>query len=1191
MVYSLLLPLAVLCMNASCTVNPLESKVSDTTLAMLTPKTVSDLCATINDPSSITVTFNGQSDMDDYQMYYTLSYALGPDFDDTKEVVITPARGVSAISYTFSSLPAGTQMLVWVTTHIAYAQTSGSKKVLESTSSAVVEGATLPAVSLYSVMEGSTVNLYWSADALYSALDPTGNTPLYPNYTYTLKRISGTTEKTVYEGNKKNSFTETVAGNAVSVTYTLTLSIKDAAGASLSDDPITSTLMVTTDSSSEPEPAEELTASGESDILKDAVMVRWTLPDYISTVKNPEYRVILERSVHGAGEWTKLIDKGTAINNDTYAYTKLDEEGRASYAYKDGSVLSNTLYDYRITTYYLVNGANYIRQDKDIVPTAAGTPGFKVWLPTDFAVTNTGTAVGTVDGSGNYPVTANLAWKYGQSLPLGMQFVVVRSDEYATVKLSGVTEKTLQDSFTLEPKKTDYDTRFDHTYHYSIMLDYGDGTTSEVLAAPENVIYTTSFEKVDYITDWSVTTDLSKKIILSWKLNLISSKGNDLSLEKEKLSYTLQESDTLNGRTDATVLLDSTDATQKDQFVFDETAQTYTITLDREGGTKKYYRLTAKYSDAGNATYDGTTTVVLPVGSTLGVPRNLTASDGISTEKIVISFEPVDGAQTYALYYRKNGTSDEFVSLCQGTDTSYEFTLGQGTKEAGTVYDFQVSAIDSNGIETTPSAVETGCLLGPASLNATATTNTNTDSFTVSWDAVAGAVKYTANVYRDSVSDATYIGHKELDANGALTYSLVFSHVADVDLFNANDKNPYPLSGSYLVTIVPQHDEDTVVSEGLLTPVKGCWFGPPSGIIASKAEAANAITVKWNAVDDATKYHLYGSTDNATWKLVARMDESSTTATVTTTADTYYTVESANDSLTSAKQVVTDNSNYGYVLKAPESFQVYNSTDKSYFTAVWSVVPDAKGYVILDNAKSVAVDASTLVAGASSAIPSGDGYLKLDGKTITYCFTGYEVTSDPAKWLHSLSIASTRNDLSMPIQSDYSSEQAKMYRNLTHKEILNIVLDLLKTEVANANTQFSGDWWSGLLAGANKYQNSSGSVSILSATGTTQGKGGSITMTETPVADTEFKVSTDGSIVVFASDANKDLLAGNLGTDPLQYIEEGSLKLTLPACYGGVAATVKITTKLDVINKTGAYSVTYNGETKNFSYADVVAVF
>lgn len=172
--------------------------------------------------------------------------------------------------------------------------------------------------------------------------------------------------------------------------------------------------------------------------------------------------------------------------------------------------------------------------------------------------------------------------------------------------------------------------------------------------------------------------------------------------------------------------------------------------------------------------------------------------------------------------------------------------------------------------------------------------------------------------------------------------------------------------------------------------------------------------------------------------------------------------------------------------------------------------------------------------------------------------------------------------------SGYKAEKTTYFYNaLTEEMLMNLVTGWLKTELNAANNSFKyltwkHDWWtpSGMT-----YTNTG--ITIKTSSGASQ-NAGSLTISGKTLGDSSTGTITANTTTSLSLWARDDGGAGNLGSDPLQYVAHngtGVITLTLP--YGQGTATITFPEQLDVINKSGTYKI-YMSKTntsKTFSYS------
>ncbi|MDD7200592.1 MAG: hypothetical protein SPF89_01555 [Sphaerochaetaceae bacterium] len=1196
----------------SCTVNASQDVVDDTLTGIVTAKAVTNVRATTTEDGHITLTFDGQTDAEGKNLYYRVNYQMfdGPNAaSPILTHILKPSGGESSFSYTMEA-PSGIHVLFSVDTVIQYSASS----TLTASSSTVVEGASLPSVEVSSpIVDGNTVSLSWDDRKLMSALDQSGRTPLY-HYKFQVRRLmvgddfnednyssdelaamwKGAT--LVYEGTD-TSCTDKLSGNEVHALYRVWMVLMDANGVLLEQVPeiSSSPMEITTDTSTAP--AEPLSIAASRGTKKEGIQVDWTLPDYVNGLASGSvtHRAKVERRGSGSETWTTLVALGTDINTDDYGYTQDGTDGKASYSFLDTSADANTTYAYRVTAaYYFADTGVIQTQDSSFDPLETEQPGYRTWLPTDLKVNDGRNSTGDAD------LANTVSWTYAEPSGRSGTFSLTRSDEYLTTSLGTTTDTTYSDSFTLSGDEL----KVDHTYSYALRLVYEDGTESDPLVSG-TVVYETCYSQVAYIEELAATTNLAGKVTLSWN------EDTDTDYEHDKVTYTLQSSGSYENLSSAEEVSPGEGATLPSA----DNGYHGIWTVDADAGVTKYYKLTATYAGEKdlNATY-----VQVVQGSALAIPAGLKVADSVSQTTLTGSFSTVENAASYKVGYRPSGSEDNytFIDLDQSASGTVSFTLsrevGAGTAEAGMVYDFVVVSVDEEGNRSACSSVETGSLFGPYGLDAAISDNdTANNSFTVTWKAVPGAGGYNVNLYRKVLDgngkpiydSTTYLGSKLVETvEGTAGYSQQF--LSSDALFAVKGNNPYPLSSHYLVKVVPYSlaENGGEVAEEQVDGVEGHWFSPPV-LTASKAASGTQIAVSWDAVDGAESYLLYQSSDGSTWGAATTV--TGTSYTLTTTSDTYFTIASVKGGLTSQLQsyISGDDTNLGYVFKAPSSFSATSNADKPYYTLVWSAVDGAtRYYVTEDSSSAIAIDVTDLGKGESRGTEGTAGYVRLsaDGSTYTYNCPGSEMVN--STWNHTVSMYSYKEMEDVAVTSQSSSPVTGVYRDFSPAELANIVHFMFKIALTEANKQFGGDWWppSGMIesVSTNIYTDMTG-VTIKSSYADRWGDptqhNGSMKMSDAPVpSSADSLTSASGFVLSSTVDAvlraSNDGEAGYLGVDGLKYVgygETGTFVLRYPDKYGNRTATYQITTELNVKESTGTVEITKDGLATSFSYSDL----
>ena len=206
-------------------------------------------------------------------------------------------------------------------------------------------------------------------------------------------------------------------------------------------------------------------------------------------------------------------------------------------------------------------------------------------------------------------------------------------------------------------------------------------------------------------------------------------------------------------------------------------------------------------------------------------PTNVQSSDGTSTMKVNISWNPASGATSYEVL-RDAST----LPLGTSFTTSYEDTSAQ----IGVVYKYQVKAV--NAASKSPlSVANTGYRNAEAPKNLVASNGTFSTKVALSWSAVTGATGY--EISRSGL--ATSIG---VNAGASSTsFDDITGVLNTVYTYTVKAKIPAGLSAA----------SAAVAGSRALSKV--------IGVIASDGTSAQWIEVKWTKLPGATKYKLMRS--------------------------------------------------------------------------------------------------------------------------------------------------------------------------------------------------------------------------------------------------------------------------------------------------------------------------------------------
>lgn len=245
----------------------------------------------------------------------------------------------------------------------------------------------------------------------------------------------------------------------------------------------------------------------------------------------------------------------------------------------------------------------------------------------------------------------------------------------------------------------------------------------------------------------------------------------------------------------------------------------------------------------------------------VGVP-SVTGSNDPDTGKPRFTWNPVDGAAKYEVY--RSGTKDGTYSLyCTTTGTSYTNT----SASAGSTYYYKVRAIGYDGRAGSYSAIkERTC--DCARPVVTAGNNATSGKVTLKWTAVTGAKSYA--IYRSTSIDGTYT---KMYTTTSTSYT------------NSTSKGGV----TYYYKVVALSSRTTYAdSAAALVGPCVCKCAAPT-VTSGNNASSGKITLKWSAVEGATKYEIWRSgTKNGTYTRMYTTTSTGYTNSTSYAGYTYY---------------------------------------------------------------------------------------------------------------------------------------------------------------------------------------------------------------------------------------------------------------------------------------------------------------
>ena len=224
---------------------------------------------------------------------------------------------------------------------------------------------------------------------------------------------------------------------------------------------------------------------------------------------------------------------------------------------------------------------------------------------------------------------------------------------------------------------------------------------------------------------------------------------------------------------------------------------------------------------------------------TIGVPRNVAASDGTSADWITVTWNAVEGAVSYRILR----ATTEFMENAVEVGTSAGTSWMDLNAENGVTYNYWVIA-DGTSFSSEASASDAGYLRLAAPSGVTASNGGYADHVKIAWSAVEGATHY--RVYRSTSASGsktpisgwqTALNYSDTTAESGVAYYYFVVAAADGEGQNAS---------GYSIGVVGSRK-----------------IAAPTGVYATDGTSAAGVTVSWSAVSGASGYAVYRGTSNS----------------------------------------------------------------------------------------------------------------------------------------------------------------------------------------------------------------------------------------------------------------------------------------------------------------------------------------
>lgn len=344
---------------------------------------------------------------------------------------------------------------------------------------------------------------------------------------------------------------------------------------------------------------------------------------------------------------------------------------------------------------------------------------------------------------------------------------------------------------------------------------------------------------------------------------------------------------------------------------------------------------------------------------TLLAPTTVSATDGTFPGKVVVSWDAVANAKSYAVY-RSESAGGSFAKVDTTSDTTWDDLTTTFQKD----YYYKVATISSTNTEGLQStSVDSGYRDYKAGISSLSASNgTSADKVVLTWGISETSGSYTYKVFRsDDGAAGTYnlIGEPTAttyeDSTNLVAGKMYYYKVQDVSVKGA-------------VGDLSNYDNGYIP------------FTTPTGLSASKGTNLSSVDLTWTAVNAAASYNLYSSTTDGQFTSVL---SSPVAATFSDTApeegvSTYYAVEAVSaDGIASVKTASV--SGYKGVTK-PANVQAASGKSYTKISVSWTAVTGASSYNIYRSVNGGAYSTTALTSTANSYVDTD----VVSGATYTY---------------------------------------------------------------------------------------------------------------------------------------------------------------------------------------------------------------
>jgi len=249
------------------------------------------------------------------------------------------------------------------------------------------------------------------------------------------------------------------------------------------------------------------------------------------------------------------------------------------------------------------------------------------------------------------------------------------------------------------------------------------------------------------------------------------------------------------------------------------------------------------------------------------VPQGVSASDGDYPDRILVSWNPVRGAQRYEVF-RAESEEGDYAKIGESTTTTFSDTEAQGNR----LYWYRVRACNQFGCSAL-SEPDSGYYLAPLPplppQNVEASDGTFSDRIRVTWSAAVGASHY--ELYRSDIPGADFLRIAQVSTTSYDDRAIVLGRTY---YYRVKACNSYGCS---------DFSETDAGFAAASVP------GAPQNVEASDGTYSDRVRITWSPVPGANHYEVHRATArDGTYELIGETTTTTYDDTAVTVGTTYW---------------------------------------------------------------------------------------------------------------------------------------------------------------------------------------------------------------------------------------------------------------------------------------------------------------